>query len=280
MLSRQDVTTVAEILRAAARAEIMPRFRRLSPDAIRSKTSKLDLVTDADEAAEAMIASALRTRFPGCLVVGEEATAANPALPGALAAAPLAFTVDPIDGTANFAAGLPLFGVMAAMIEDGETKGAVILDPVVDSFSAAFLGQGAWEHAADGTVTPLRAAGPAPLAAMMGPISWRFMDQARKTGVLARLPRVATTWDHRCAAHEYRALAAGHAHFVVFNRLMPWDHLPGCLLHSEAGGYAAKFDGTPYRPGETEGGLICAPDQASWRALYEGVIAGQDGSQS
>ena len=78
--------------------------------AVREKTGPLDLVTDADEAAERVMTAGLHRRFPGCVVVGEEAAPADPAQLRALAGAELAFVVDPIDGTANFAAGLPLFG--------------------------------------------------------------------------------------------------------------------------------------------------------------------------
>ena len=52
------------------------------------------------------------------------------------------------------------------------------------------------------------------------------------------------------------------------------DHAPGWLLHQEAGGYSARFDGTPYSPAITSGGLICAPDRASWQALHEALLAG------
>jgi fructose-1,6-bisphosphatase/inositol monophosphatase family enzyme len=264
---RGELSALAEILRQAAAADIMPRFRRLLPGHVRTKSGPLDLVTDADEAAEATITRALETAFPGVLVLGEEATAENPALLHQLAGAPMAITLDPIDGTANYAAGLPLFGVMAAVVENGATTAAVILDPVVDSYAAALLGHGAWEHACDGSAAPLRVAAPAPVAAMTGMVSWRFMARDLRARVLPNLARVAQVWDHRCAAHEYRALIAGHSHFVVFNRLLPWDHLPGMLLHAEAGGYGAKFDRTPYRPGEIEGGLMCTPDLASWVAL-------------
>jgi fructose-1,6-bisphosphatase/inositol monophosphatase family enzyme len=66
--------------------------------------------------------------------------------------------------------------------------------------------------------------------------------------------------------------AAGHCHFLVFNRLLPWDHAPGWLLHREAGGFAARFDRSPYNPALTDGGLICAPDRDSWEALRETLL--------
>jgi len=268
-----DVSALAGMLREAAATEIMPRFRRLGVGGVRTKSGPLDLVTDADEAAEARITRALEMAFPGVLVVGEEAAAHDLSLTARLAAAPLAITLDPVDGTANFAAGLPLFGVMAAVVEHGETTAAVILDPVSDSYSAALKGCGAMEYAADGSSAALRVASRVAVAAMAGPVSWRFMEHGLRARVLRNLTKVAQVWDHRCAAHEYRALVAGHSHFVVFNRLLPWDHLPGVLLHAEAGGYSAKFDGTAYQAGETEGGLICSPDAAAWgdisKTLFE-----------
>jgi fructose-1,6-bisphosphatase/inositol monophosphatase family enzyme len=161
---------------------------------------------------------------------------------------------------------------MAAVVEHGVTTAAVVLDPVIDSYAAARLGDGAAEHAADGSVAPLRVAPPVRLARMCGMVSWRFLPPAQRDHALANLHRVATVWDHRCAAHEYRILVGGHGHFVLFNRLMPWDHLPGVLLHTEAGGYAAKFDGTAYIAGETAGGLICAAGAASWELLRDTFI--------
>jgi fructose-1,6-bisphosphatase/inositol monophosphatase family enzyme len=54
---------------------------------------------------------------------------------------------------------------------------------------------------------------------------------------------------------------------------MPWDHAPGWLLHREAGGFAARLDGSEYRATHTDGGLLCAPDAASWRALCDALMA-------
>ena len=123
-LSREDLRAVAAILRDVGRAEIMPLFRKLQAVDVRSKTGPLDLVTVADERAETAIAAALTQRFPGCAVVGEEAASADPALLHRLGDADLTFVVDPIDGTSNFAAGLPLFGVMVAALRRGEIAAA------------------------------------------------------------------------------------------------------------------------------------------------------------
>ncbi len=263
---------IAGLLRDASRAEILPRFRRLAAGAVRTKSSPLDLVTDADEAAERRITAALQARFPGCVVVGEEACAADETLLGRLAGADLAFVVDPVDGTANFAAGVPLFGCMAAAVVRGEVVAGWIHDPLGDDTAIALRGEGAWIEAPDGTRTDLRVAEPAPLESMVAAVSWTWMAEPLRSRVTARLSRLASGVQFRCAAHEYRLVASGGAHVVIYNKLMPWDHLPGWLLHREAGGYSARFDGSEYRPEHTGGGLLAAPDRESWEMARAALL--------
>jgi fructose-1,6-bisphosphatase/inositol monophosphatase family enzyme len=267
-----DLQTVAALLRDAGRDQIMPLFRNLSDGAVKMKTGPLDLVTEADEAAERSITAGLLREFPGCVVIGEEAASANPDLLKGLAGADLAFVVDPVDGTANFAAGLPLFGVMAAAFRKGEIVASVIHDPVGDDSALALRGEGAWIETPDGRRRDLRVAAPVPVEKMSGNVSWRFMPEARRFEVCARLPRLAACWDYRCSAHTYRMTAAGHGHFVFSYRLYPWDHAPGWLLHREAGGYSATFDGKPYDPTDVYSGLICAPDRDGWEAVRAALL--------
>lgn len=274
--SLRDTREVALLLRAAARMEVMPRFRNLGPGEVRTKSGPQDLVTEADIAAEAAITAGLQRLFPGCVVIGEEAASNDPGLLDRLNGAELAFVVDPIDGTSNFAAGLPLFGVMAAAIVRGEVAAAIIHDPVGDDTALALRGEGSWIEAPDGRRTDLRVASPEPPERMTGAVSWRFLPEAERSRVCRNLPRLGASWDYRCAAHEYRMIAGGHCHYLFFNRLMPWDHAAGWLLHREAGGHSARLDGSPYRPTHTGGGLICAPDRASWQAMREMLFSADE----
>jgi len=271
-ISARAAADVAAMLRAATRAEILPRFRRLAEGAVRTKSGPLDLVTDADEAAERMITAGLLARFPGCVVVGEEAAAADPSILSRLAAAELAFVVDPVDGTANFAAGLPLFACMAAAMVRGEIVASWIHDPLGDDTALALRGEGAWIEAPDGHRRDLRVAAPVPVSRMVAAVSWSWLPEPLKARVTARLPQLAGVVGFRCAAHEYRTVAAGHIHALVYNKLMPWDHAPGWLLHREAGGYSARFDGSAYGVTTLTGGLIVAPDRESWEALREALL--------
>ncbi len=267
--------TVAEILRSVAQAEILPRFKNLSADAIRTKTSPLDLVTDADEAAERAIEADLMKAFPNAVVIGEEGVSRDPKLLDGLGDADLAFILDPVDGTLNFASGLPLFGVMASVVMKGEVVCGVILDPISDDWAMAVRGEGAWLQRPDGGTRDLKVASPVPLAQMAGNVSWRYLPEALRFVVTGNFPRVAMAADLRCAAHTYRQIAGGHMHFGLSSSVMPWDHAAGWLIHREAGGYSAHFDGSPYSPVNRGGGLINAPDRESWLALREALLPPQ-----
>jgi len=268
-----DLAEIVQLVRAVARTEIMPRFRSLQPGDVLAKSGPLDLVTVADEQAEARLSTGLHRLFPGCAVVGEEAATRDPGLMRAIADAELCLIVDPIDGTANFCAGLPLFGVMIAAVRRGEVVAAAIHDPVGDDTAVALRGEGAWIEDATGQRVPLRVAAPEPVAQMAGSVSWRYMPPERQAVVCPNLPRVAAAWDYRCAAHQYRMMAAGHCHFSVYHRLLPWDHAAGWLLHKEAGGWSQLLDGGSYRPTVTSGGLVLAPDRESGLALQEALFS-------
>ncbi|MDE2005063.1 MAG: inositol monophosphatase [Rhodospirillales bacterium] len=267
-----DATALAALLRAAARAEILPRFRNLAPHAIRAKSGPLDLVTEADTAAEQAIAAGIAARWPGAPIVGEEAASADPTLVERLTGTGLSFVVDPVDGTFNFATGVPLFAVMAAALIDGHVAMAAIHDPLGDDTALALAGGGAWIEAPSGSRAPLRVAAPAAVAAMTGVVSWQFMPDPLRGRVLAGLPRLAATWNYRCAGHEYRLAASGGCHLLAYHRLLPWDHAPGWLIHAEAGDYSAAFDGAAYAPGRVSGGLLCAPDRVSWEAARAALL--------
>ncbi|WP_416355481.1 inositol monophosphatase family protein [Aureimonas phyllosphaerae] len=264
-----DIDTLATILRDAAKAEVMPRFRRLDEGDIREKTSAIDLVTEADESAERFIKAACGGAFPDALFVGEESVAADPALLRKIGDADLSIIVDPIDGTANFAMGVPLFGVMAAVVSKGQTIGGIIYDPLGDDFMIAERGAGSFLVRPNGERQRLQVAAPAPVEELFGVASSSFLPREERRQLLQRMAEIRVFANYRTAAHEYRLAASGHVHFQFYLKLMPWDHLAGSLLIEEAGGYVRKLDGSPYLPTDVDGGLLTAPDAATWKAVRE-----------
>lgn len=272
-ISDTDILFLRECVKQAARAEIMPRFRNLGATDVLEKTSATDLVTQADLLAEHRITAALKERFPSALVVGEEAYDADKSVMPALADAELAFVIDPVDGTFNFAAGLPVFGTMLAVTVRGETVAGIIHDPVLGDTVTAIKGAGAFLTRGDGQSSKLKVAEPAALNQMVGGMSWGHMDEPDRSRVCANLAKTRMTFAFNCSAYEYWMVASGKLHFIGHSKLMPWDHLAGVLAHQEAGGHTAKFDGTPYRPGETTGGIISAPDRESWQLIRREIVA-------
>jgi fructose-1,6-bisphosphatase/inositol monophosphatase family enzyme len=267
-----NIERLAGILRQAAKDEIMPRFRRLDEGDIRTKTGAFDLVTEADVNAERVITAAINAHSPNTIVVGEEAVSANPNLLNGHYEDRTVIYVDPVDGTSNFAAGLPLLAVMAAVVENGETVAGVIYDPVGDDFVMAERGCGAWQVFPDGRRVRQKFADAVPLEEMGGLASTSYIPQEVRATVLANLSKVKMFANFRCAGHEYRTSAGGSVHFQAYNKLMPWDHVAGALIVKEAGAYVARLDGSEYRASHTGGGLLIAPDKDSWETLRREVF--------
>lgn len=263
---------LANILRDAARAEALPRFRRLDASMVQVKSEAIDLVTEADIATEDVIKAGIERWMPEALFVGEESVAAEPALLSRLATAELAVVVDPIDGTANYAAGLPLFATMASVVSGGETIAGIIYDPMGDDWMMAEKGSGAWLRRPDGEAVRLKVAARLPLAEMVGCASVSYLPAGKRAEVLANLAQVRVVSNFRCAGHEYRTLVSGHAQFGCWNKLMPWDHLAGVLMAQEAGAYAARLDGQPYLPHHVDGGLLVATTRDAWEELRREVF--------
>lgn len=271
-VSRAVLEDLSAIARAAASDIIMPRFGCLAAEDIRTKSSPSDLVTVADVLSEDFIAAELGRLLPGALLIGEERCCTRPSLIDGAGQAPLAVTIDPIDGTANYAAGLPVFGVMLAVLEFGVPVASVIHDPVTGSSAMALQGEGAWMEDENGGVTPLRSARPfTRIEEVTGKIAWRTLPVSDADRADRHLRAMTGLWDLRCAAHEYRLVAGGHGQVLAYSRTCLWDHCPGWLLMHEAGACGARLNGAPYHPDIAGRGLLYAPDRRSWKMIHDAL---------
>ncbi len=270
-LGSADMDWLAALLLDVGTAEIMPRFRNLGDGAIQQKTSAADLVTEADVNAERVITQALLERYPHSVVIGEEAVADTPALlDGWSKTEKLAFVIDPIDGTFNFASGVASFGVMLSVVKNGETIAGIIHDPVGKDWIMAEKGGGAILRRLDGRESALKVAEPVgSIGAMIGAASWQYMPEPERSTIARNQGKCLGSVAYRCAAQEYRLLCGGHIHFALYNKLMPWDHLAGTLITGEAGGYVRRFDDSSYRPEHLDGGVLAATDVDSWNLIRE-----------
>ncbi|WP_280694502.1 inositol monophosphatase [Kitasatospora sp. GAS204B] len=250
---------VTQILREAAAVAILPRFQALAEGEV-SEKSPGEVVTAADREAEQLITRRLREVLDAP-VVGEEASAADPGLPAALRAAPTAWLVDPLDGTANFVAGRPHYAVMAALVRAGEAVACWIVQPATGHAYLAERGAGAWR---DG-VRLRRAPAPGALDELRGAALSRFLDPAARERVARAAERVAELGSGTGSAGvDYPELATGRLDFLRYHRTLPWDHAPGTLLVRETGGVARRLDGAEYGVADERTGLLVAADPHCW----------------
>lgn len=252
---------VEDLIREVTAVEIMPRFKQLASDE-RWEKRPGSIVTAADIAAERILARELQGLLPGSVVVGEEMFEENPAVLDYLNYDDPVWVLDPVDGTSNFANGSENFGVMVALVIKRQTVAGWIFRPVQEGMYVCELDAGAF---CNGDRLKVEAS-PRSLAEMEGSLGGYLR---RKTDLPARFARVTAT---RCIAVDYCALATGEIHFAHYRGVRVWDHAPGWLLHSEAGGYSRCLDDTVYLAGKPgAGGILLATDREAWELLRDPI---------
>ena len=258
-LEHVDTDAVLALLQEVAAEVINPRFRALAAGEIHEKKPG-DLVTDADREAEVLITAALVGAYPDCVVLGEEAHSADPALMERYAAADHAFTVDPVDGTKNFVHGSKDHAVMASETRAGEVVRAWIWQPQHDVGYVAERGSGTWRRSADGST---RASRSRRLWVQTADLRGRTSRRAWIGESLEGLSPMELTWVS-CGI-DYPKLVEGEADYVLYHSAAPWDHVPGALLLAEAGGVVGTPAGRPYRPRDiAPPGLVAAADHTAY----------------
>jgi fructose-1,6-bisphosphatase/inositol monophosphatase family enzyme len=249
------------LLREVTARAILPRYQKLAAHEITSKIAD-DVVTVADHEAEEMLGEGL-ARIADIPLVGEEAAFADGAVVNRLAGD--CWIVDPLDGTRNFAKGRPPFGILIAMASGGTAHTGWIYDCLSDRLCSAHRGKGAFVN---GEKMSARATGESPPVAA---ISLIFMDSARREAVRKHVaPHYRLVDVPYCAAEQYPRLALGTNDVSIFERTLAWDHAAGVLWLNEAGGKAARPDGSPYRVDEWDRpGLIGAASPKLWEEMAE-----------
>jgi fructose-1,6-bisphosphatase/inositol monophosphatase family enzyme len=96
-------------------------------------------------------------------------------------------------------------------------------------------------------------------------IGMKFMDAAKRAECLDRISgRLTLAEIPQCAGEQYPRVVLGENDLAVFERILPWDHVPGALFVEEAGGKTARPDGSPYRFWDGKPGLLTAASPAMW----------------
>ena len=226
--------------RAALTAGFIIRELYARPHTIRMK-GEIDLVTEADVAAESAILASLAEDAPGIAVMAEESYQGHADLEART------WIIDPLDGTTNFAHGIPIFAVSIGLLDRGQPLAGVIYCPMQDELFCASRGGGAWLNdrriqvtATDFLVQALVATG---FPYDIRKYTEQVIAQARSV-----LPKVRDIRRMGAAAVDLAYVACGRLDGFWEAALKPWDTAAGWLLVEEAGGRVTGFSGQPYSP--------------------------------
>jgi len=221
------------------------------PREVRFK-GRIDLVTDADKASEEAVLRVLIERAPGASILAEES--------GGQGSGDIRFIVDPLDGTTNYAHGLPMFCCTVGAEDDGVPVAGCTVDPLRDEIFLAARGQGAQLRTRSGT-RPLRVSATAELVEALLCTGFPYGDRDKLPRMIAAFGKFTElsrgTRRLGSAAIDLAYVAAGRLDGFWEMGLKPWDVAAGVLLVQEAGGVVTRFDGSPHRMAGGE--IVAAP---------------------
>jgi len=253
------VRSVRDILVSAARAELLPRFNRVA------HTRKADgsVLTEADIAMQERIADALLAQWPDTVCLGEEMQSAQQQQ---LIRSPRpVWCLDPLDGTSNFATGIPYFCVSLALFEQGKVQLGMVYDPVRDECFAAQDGQGATLNDAPLQLTDSGHV----LSQAIALVDFKRLEPALAQRLASATP-YASQRSFGSVALDWCWLAAGRGHLYLHGRSNVWDYAAGQHIFRAAGGHACTLDGEPvFTQSLTPRSSVAAVDAALFGAWAE-----------
>ena len=228
---------------------LVTRLRRECVDVARTKSSPVDVVTEADRASEELVRHRLALARPDDAVMGEEGD-------DVAGTSGVRWVVDPIDGTVNYLYGIPDHAVSIAAQVDGRSLVGVVHAPALGLDYTAVRGRGAWR---DGRRLQVSTTSPRQGQALVATgFGYRSEVRARQgQAVAALLPHVRDVRRRGSCSLDLCGLAAGECDAYVEEGPHLWDHAAGGLVAEEAG---ARFEVWPAPGGGDRDLLVCAPE--------------------
>ncbi len=211
---------------------------------MRTKSASVDLVSDADINAERAVANVIRDAFPDHHILGEEEESAS-------VDAEHLWIVDPLDGTTNFAHGIPHFATSIAYYYQGKATAGVVYNPVTEDWYTAEAGAGAFHNGRPMSVTDHTSLS----EAVVGTGFYYDRDTMMENtlSAIAALFRQNIHGIRRfgAASLDFAAVASGQFSAYFEYQLFAWDFAAGRLLVEEAGGQTSDCQGNPLQIGPT-----------------------------
>ena len=231
------------------------------PEVVATKSSPTDVVTEADQAAEALIRDLITEKRPGDRILGEEGGETG-SRGGTGGRSDVRWIVDPLDGTVNYLYGLPDWAVSVAAEVDGTVVAGAVFVPRRDELYSARLGHGAWlssgalDWRGEDTGSPVRLAcnRDVPLAQALVATGFGYAAGRRQVQgdvLRAVLPRVRDIRRGGSAAVDLCSVASGTVDAYYERGVNLWDIAAGGLIAAEAGAQVTGLHGRAPSPSMT-----------------------------
>ncbi|MFC1749837.1 inositol monophosphatase family protein [Pseudomonadota bacterium] len=252
-----------QIIREAASAELLPRFRHIE----RQFKDDGSVVTEADTSMQQTVQTALKAAWPDIALLGEEMSEAEQVALMANSQSGL-WVLDPLDGTSNFAAGIPCFSVSLALLKDGEVQLGLIYDPLRDECFSAIAGQGAWLND-----EPLVAGeSDLPLSKCIAQVDFKRLP-SEMAARIASQPPYGSQRSFGSGALDWCWVAVGRVQLYLHGKQKLWDYSAGQLILREAGGHCCTLDEEAVFQGKLEPrSVIAATHGNHFEAWRESVL--------
>lgn len=251
------------VVRTAAQEELVPCYSEIA----RSIKADGSVVTTADTAMQARMQAELAARFPQYALLGEEMEEdeQRARLAGGTRGV---WCLDPLDGTSNFAAGVPFFAVSLALLVENESVLGVVYDPMRDECFSAQRGGGAYYN---GEALRPRASRPA-LRTTIAAVDFKRLAPGL-AGKLGQDPPYGSQRNFGASSLDWCWLAAGRIHLYLHGGQKLWDYAAGHLILRESGGFSCTLDGEPVPTSDLRPrSVVAARDEAlfnAWRTWID-----------
>lgn len=247
-----DINQLKDIVITSCQAELLPRYRAVR----REYKSDGSIVTKADLIMQQRLTEALADAYPDIAFLGEEMSVAEQEK--LLKSDQALWCVDPIDGTSNFAAGLPFFCVSIALIVQQQIILGLVYDPIREECFTAQITQGAYLNGQPLQAVPQHL----DLRKSIALIDFKRLPTKLSTQLLTHRA-YSSQRNLGAIALEMCWIAAGRCHIYLHGRQQLWDYAAAQLILTEAGAQVSTLEGQPLYDGHLEiKSTIAATDQA------------------
>ena len=257
-----NLTTIKNIIKETSDKELLPRFTQVSSQ-LKADGS---VVTEADLAMQSRLEVKLLKEHAGSILLSEEMTTEEQQ--SALNSESAVWCLDPLDGTSNFASGIPYFAVSLSLIQNGNVTMGLVYDPIRDEFFTASESEPASinnkELKCNQEITDLKRA--------IAIIDFKRLENDLSVRLVQEQP-FASQRNFGASALDWCWLATNRGHVYCHGKQNIWDYSAGQFIFEKAGGHCCTFDGESVFVNRLEGRSVIAGVNKglfeSWRSWIE-----------